>query len=47
MQRALAEFYRDLSRHMPANRIVVVDGSGPVGDVQDRVWKAYQQAFPS
>ncbi len=47
VQRALAEFYRDLSRHMPANRIVVVDGSGPVGDVQDRVWKAYQQAFPS
>jgi dTMP kinase len=45
VQRALAEFYRDLARHMPADRIFVVDGSGAVGDVQARVWKAYQQAF--
>jgi dTMP kinase len=45
VQRALAEFYRDLARHMPADRIVVVDGSGPVAEVQERVWKAYRQVF--
>lgn len=45
VQRALAEFYRDLARHMPADRVVVVDGSGSVADVDERVWKAYQGAF--
>jgi dTMP kinase len=45
VQRALAEFYRHLARHMPADRIVVVDGSGPVAGVEERVWKAYGLAF--
>ncbi len=46
VQRSLAEFYRDLARHMPQDRIVVVDGSGAVGDVHERVWQAYRTAFP-
>ena len=45
VQRALAEFYRDLARHMPADRVVVVDGSGPVAGVEERVWKAYGRVF--
>ena len=28
VQRALAQFYRDLAKHMPNDRIVVVDGHG-------------------
>jgi dTMP kinase len=46
VQRALAEFYRDLARHMPADRIAVVDGAGAVDEVQERVWMAYRKAFP-
>ena len=45
VQRALAEFYRNLALHMPADRVRLVDGSGPVTDVQERVWATYQQAF--
>jgi dTMP kinase len=45
VQRALAEFYRDLARHMPADRIVVVDGSGAVEDVHERIWRVYAEAF--
>lgn len=41
VQRALAAFYRDLAQHMPADRVVVIDGSGPIGSVQERVWRAY------
>ena len=45
VQRALAQFYRDLSKHMPADRIVVVDGKGTVDDVHRRVHEAYLAAF--
>jgi dTMP kinase len=44
VQRALAEFYRDLAKHMPADRVVVVDGSGRVEDVEARVWEVYRAA---
>src|SRR5580700_793605 len=45
VQRALAEFYKDLALHMPNDRIVVVDGAGSVDEVHARVWQAYQKAF--
>lgn len=45
MQRALAQFYRDLASHMPKDRIVVVDGQGTVDDVHRRVHEAYVAAF--
>jgi dTMP kinase len=43
VQRALAAFYKDLARHMPDDRIVVVDASGSVDEVHDRVWAAYEK----
>ena len=36
VQRALAEFYRDLARHMPEDRVVVIDGKGTIDDVHSR-----------
>lgn len=45
VQRALAQFYRDLAKHMPNDRIVVVDGIGMVEDVHRRVHEAYLAAF--
>jgi dTMP kinase len=47
VHRALAEFYRNLSKHMPDDRIVVVDGSGSVDDVHNRIYEAYVSAFAS
>lgn len=45
VQRALAAFYRDLARHMPADRVVVVDATGAIEQVHARVWAAYEGAF--
>jgi len=45
VQRALAVFYRDLPRHLPKDRVVVVDASGGVDDVHARVWAAYEKAL--
>jgi dTMP kinase len=45
VQRALSVFYRDLTRHMPQDRIVVIDGSGSIDEVHARVWAAYVAAF--
>jgi dTMP kinase len=45
VQRALAAFYRDLAKHMPDDRIVVIDGSGSVEDVHKRIWSVYEEAF--
>ncbi|HEY3819729.1 MAG TPA: dTMP kinase [Polyangiaceae bacterium] len=45
VQRALAVFYKDLARHMPHDRIVLVDASGTVEEVHARVWAAYEKAF--
>lgn len=47
VQRALAVFYRDLAKHMPDDRIVVVDAKGTVEDVHRRVHEAYLAAFKS
>ncbi len=43
VQRALAAFYKDLAKHMPKDRVVVVNASGPVDEVHERVWEAYQR----
>ncbi len=45
VQRALAEFYRHLDRHIPGDRIAVIDASGPIEDVQERIWAVYEKAF--
>jgi dTMP kinase len=45
VQRALAAFYRDLAKHMPRDRVVVIDADGTVDEVHARVWAAYQHAF--
>ncbi len=45
MQRALAAFYRELPRHMPKDRIAIVDGSATMQVVEERVWAEYQRAF--
>jgi dTMP kinase len=37
VQRALAEFYRQLSLHLPKDRVIVVDGEGDVDDVTERL----------
>jgi dTMP kinase len=45
VQRALAVFYRDLAKHMPKDRVVIVDGTGTVDDVHRRVHDTYVSAF--
>jgi dTMP kinase len=45
VQRALAEFYRHLDRHIPGDRIAVIDASGPIEDVQERIWAVYEKTF--
>jgi dTMP kinase len=44
MQRALATFYRELPRHMPADRVRIVEGTGTVEEVHERVWTEYRRA---
>lgn len=45
VQRALAEFYRDLAGHMPNDRVVIIDGRGSIDDVHRRVYEAYVARF--
>jgi dTMP kinase len=45
VQRALAAFYRDLAKHMPGDRVTVIDASGTIDEVHDRIWTAYGRAF--
>jgi dTMP kinase len=45
VQRALAAFYKDLARHMPSDRIVVVEAGGTVDEVHERVWHACERAL--
>ncbi len=42
VQRALGEFYRNLVAHMPDDRIVVLDGTGTIDEVADRVYAAFR-----
>lgn len=45
VQRALAVFYRDLAKHMPDDRVVIIDGRGTVDEVNRRVYDAYLAHF--
>jgi dTMP kinase len=45
VQRALAAFYRDLARHIPNDKVEVIDASGAIDDVHARVWKVYERVF--
>lgn len=45
VQHALSLFYRDLAKHMPNDKIVIVDGQGTVDDVHERVYAAYRARF--
>jgi dTMP kinase len=45
MQAALAAFYRDLARHLPGDRIVVIDAAPSADEVEERVWATYQATF--
>lgn len=45
VQRALAVFYRDLAKHLPNDRIVLVDGGGAIDEVHERIFAVYAQAF--
>jgi dTMP kinase len=41
VQRALAVFYRDLAKHLPKDRIVLVDAGGAIDEVHERIYAAY------
>jgi dTMP kinase len=45
VQRALVAFYRDLAKHMPNDRVVLVDATGTREEVQERVYGAFRAAF--
>jgi dTMP kinase len=45
MQRELATFYKNLSKHLPQDRIAAIDASGTVEEVHARVWDVYSHAF--
>jgi dTMP kinase len=45
VQRALAVFYRDLAKHLPKDRITLVDAGGPIEEVHERIYAAYTRAF--
>jgi dTMP kinase len=42
VQQALAVFYRDLAKHLPNDRIIVVDGRGSMDEVHNRIYEAYR-----
>jgi dTMP kinase len=45
VQRALVAFYKDLARHLPKDRVTIIDGAGTIDEVHGRVFDAYVQAF--
>jgi len=47
VQRALAAFYRDLARHIPKDKVEVIDASGGIDDVHARIWSVYERALTS
>ena len=42
VQRALAAFYSELDKHMPNDRIVIVNGQGSIAEVEARVYEAFK-----
>jgi dTMP kinase len=47
MQRELGAFYRNLAKHMPDDRVVIIDAEAAVDAVHERVWDAYNHVFCS
>ena len=47
VQRALAVFYRDLAKHLPKDRITLVDAGGTIEEVHERIHAAYTDALGS
>jgi dTMP kinase len=45
VQQALAHFYRDLAKHMQDDKIVLVDASGTIDEVGERIHRAYEGFF--
>ncbi len=45
VQRALVAFYTDLAKHMPDDRIVLVNAAGTRDEVHERIHAAYAQTF--
>lgn len=45
VQRALVAFYKDLAKHMPRDRIAIVDAAGTRDEVQARIFAVYEKAF--
>ena len=45
LQRALCVFYKDLQRHIPNDRVVVVDGSGTIEATAEKVYATCQAAL--
>ena len=45
VQRALAVFYRELAKHLPKDRITLVDAGGTIEEVHERIYAAYVGAF--
>jgi dTMP kinase len=45
VQQALAAFYRELAKHMPNDRVVLVDATGSIAEVGERVVSAYEAHF--
>jgi dTMP kinase len=45
VQRALSVFYRDLAKHLPKDRIVLVDAEGAIDEVHQRIFDVYVRAL--
>ena len=45
VQRALAVFYRNLAKHLPKDRIELVDAGGTIDEVHKRIYETYAKAF--
>jgi dTMP kinase len=45
VQRALAVFYKELAKHLPKDRIAIIDAAGSIDQVHARVFEAYTKAF--
>lgn len=45
VQRALADFYHSLDKHMPDDKVVIVDGRGTIDEVHARIYDAVLKAL--
>ncbi len=45
VQRALSAFYKELARHMPNDNVVLIDASGSIEEVHERVVQTFDAAF--